>query len=110
MLPLEPVKKNAIAQTSKVTGLGGLKCHKLSISGNYGVRRFAVLVIIEVGQPGKILPRSVEPQLPNVDVTGATHASKPLALTVGLDRGVESVRENASTSLYVPGALETFVA
>ncbi len=94
ILWLEPIEENAVAHSSGIARLSQLKGHKPPVGRNYRVRRFATLKVIEVSQPGEVLSCSVELQFPDVDIPRAALASELLALTVRLDRGVETVREN----------------
>ena len=92
---LEPINQNAVADARRISRLADLECHELAVGGDHRVRRFAALVVVEMGEAGEIFSGAVQAELPDINVAVATFAAELLALAIGFDRRVESVGENA---------------
>ena len=82
LLWLEPVEETAVTHARRTISFGGLKCHKPPIGRNYRIRCLATLVIVEIRQAGEVLPCSIKSQFPDVNISGATNPSQPLAFAV----------------------------
>src|SRR6185503_78853 len=92
---VEPVEQDAVPHARGIRRLCGLERHEPAVGGDDGVRRLAAFVVVEVREPHEVLPRAVEPQLPDVDVAGSAYAAERLDLAVRLDARVLTVGKDA---------------
>src|SRR6185312_13781856 len=94
-LLLKPVKKDSITYACRIAGTGGLKSHEPPVRRNNGIGCFSAVVVVEVSQTDKIFSCSIEPELPNIDISGTAPAAKLLALPVSLHGGVRAIGKDA---------------
>src|SRR6186713_1264497 len=98
------VDEYAISHTRHFMRTGNLECHKGAVRSDDRVGHLSSYVIVEMGQPFEVLPRSIEAQLPDIRIARSMTA-EPGTLTIALHANIFPIREDTLHFIVCTGRL-----
>ena len=92
---LQSLDDDPVADTGAVGGVSHLEGHQIAVCRDDGIGRLPTFVIVEVREAREVFSRTVQLQLPDVDVVHPVIATEFRDLAIGFDGSVFAIGKDA---------------